>query len=579
MRYRKYWHSIRWHSIQFKLTISFLIILIPLVAVSMFSNSYSHRMLYDQITERTRGTMLTTLDYVDELTKNMDQQTLLIGSNPNLVDVWRGGRDPLNRDNLYEVHTVQQQLTALTNVNGAVMEAFIVHGASGNGVSTLQGGIKWPNVRDELWFRRTVEAGGGLVVHAPSPSDNTYSAYLSNEYIYYARLLDVFRNNREPNVMVLVIDKSSLAKIINHMQTSPNIGISLFYNGNLTLESNPIRAANNRMFSIEVDNGTWSMLLQQPEDELFLQPRRLQSFTYLIIGISILLAVYIAWLVYISISKPLRLMSRTIKRFSGGDLSAQIDHRRKDEFGYLMNSFNLMAEAQRTMIEEDYEKELRLARAEFSLLQSQINPHFLYNTLDSIYSVAMKNRISEISDMVMNLAQFFRVSLGKGRSSFTLEETIEHLMFYIRVQQIRTEHFTVDIELEEKTKRLHVLKLLLQPIVENAIVHGLGKSALGGELSIRARLIEARLHVEIQDTGIGIPEQELASIREELDQITCQSYRVADDRPFRHYFGLKNVKARLKLYYGDQADLRIESREGEGTKVTLILQQREDDKG
>src|SRR5690606_2058525 len=131
---------------------------------------------------------------------------------------------------------------------------------------------------------------------------------------------------------------------------------------------------------------------------------------------------------------------------------------------------------QRQLIEERFEKQLRLIKAEFRLLQSQINPHFLYNTLDSIYSAAEEHEIQEISDMVLHLSAFFRISLGKGQETFTLTETVDHLMHYIRVQQIRfMDDFAVQIHMAEDTKSFPLLKFLLQPVVENAIVHGLQK--------------------------------------------------------------------------------------------------------
>lgn len=566
--------SLRWSSIQFKLTVTFLVILLPLVAVSLFANAYSQRIMYDQIKDRTTGALLTSLEYVDQLTKNMDQQTLLIGSNPNLVDVWQGTADPLGRDNLYDVHTVQQQLSALISINPLVKEAFIVHGRSGNGVSTLSGGMKWNGVSREKWFQDTVEAGGGLMVHMPDASDaaaHGHSAYLKDEYIYYARLLDVFNLNSEPNVLVLAVDKSSLRTIVQHLQTSAHTDITLYYNDRFVLESNPVAASKEDTFRMEETNGTWSILMEQPRAELFEQPHRLEQMTYFIIAISGLLAIWIAWLVYSEISKPLKQLFGAIKLFTGGHLATVIRHRRKDEFGLLMNAFNNMAEAQRKLIEEGYEKELKLAHSEFSLLQSQINPHFLYNTLDSIYSVAVKRRIGEIGEMVINLAQFFRFSLGKGRETFTLEETIQHLMYYIRVQQIRTDQFSVDIDIAEDTKPIPILKLLLQPIVENAIVHGIGRSPYGGDLYIGSKLTDGTLQITIEDTGHGIDELELDDIKKELQKINTHSYRYVQGAEFSRYFGLKNVKSRLKLYYGNEAELLVDQRTQGGTRVVVIL--------
>ncbi|MDR6550176.1 sensor histidine kinase [Paenibacillus qinlingensis] len=571
------------HSIQFKLTLTFLLILLPLVSVSVFANNYSQSIMDEQIGDRTRGALLTTLEYVDQLTKNMDQQTLMIGLNPSIVDIWNDIDNPLSPDHLYGLHSVQQQLSAITNVNGAIKEAFIIHGESGNGVSTMTGGVRWPEVKQEFWFKQTVNSNGGLVVHIPTNTGIGQSKYLNSDIIYYSRLLDVQSSIKEPNVLVLAVDKASFRKIIQHLQTSDNMNIQLFYNNSFVLETNPasVRGTGNEdeMMSISEASNYWSIQLEQPRSELFRLTHRLQQFTYLIIVVSIIMAVWLAWLVHVEISKPLQKLLAAFKQFSGGNFTTHIVHHRKDKFGAVMNGFNRMADAQRMLIEEDYEKELRLAKSEFSLLQSQINPHFLYNTLDSIYSVAIKNKIQEISEMVINLARFFRVSLGKGRETFTLEETVQHLMYYIRVQQIRTDHFTIQITIEEEAKPVQILKLLLQPVVENAIIHGLERSSQGGELRINANLTGGFLQIEVADTGIGITREKMNHLRNELAMITSHSYRISPSSPTDIYFGLKNVKSRLKLYYGEEADLTVVSVENEGTQVTLRIPLRKGEEG
>ncbi|MFD2330467.1 sensor histidine kinase [Cohnella sp. GCM10020058] len=560
--------------LQFKLSLTFILILIPLVVVSLFANNYSQRIMNEQIRERTKGALQTTLAYMDQMASNMDQQTLLISSNPSIVNIWRDKRDPFTPDNLYDVHTVQQQLNSLTNINGSIKEAYILHGESGNGVSTTLGGIRWPRVKEEAWFQQAVHGVGALLLYVPgSGSGEGTNRYLQDDSLYYIRLLDVLSESPEPNVLIFAVRKSALQDIIQHLQTSADMNITLFYGDKPILETNPEaeRARGQDLFTIRESGGAWSIQLEQPKAEIFKLSHRLQLFTYLTILLSILLAMWIAWLVYIQILRPLYQLSGAFKLVKNGNLTHQIKHDRRDELGHVMDGFNQMAAAQRIMIEENYEKELRIAKSEFNLLQSQINPHFLYNTLDSIYSVAVKHGMREISDMVLNLAKFFRVSLGKGRQDFTLAETAEHLMYYIRVQQMRTAHFTADIELAEDTKDIPMLKLLLQPIVENAIIHGIEKDAMDGELRIRSGLDRRGLIVEVADTGAGMPPSRLEEIRRELGAITSKLYRLPQDSPSSRFFGLKNVKSRLKLYYGEAADLLVESEEYVGTKVTLII--------
>ncbi|WP_138750827.1 sensor histidine kinase [Paenibacillus sinopodophylli] len=561
-------------SLQLKLTLTFLLILIPLVGVSLFANNYSQGIMNVQISDRTKGALLTSLAYMEQIANTMDQQTLLISSNPNIVNIFRDIEDPLNPAHLYDIHTVMQQLSSLVNINGAIQEAYIVHGASGNGVSTALGALRWPQVSEEGWFRQVVRGIGSLVIYIPNEDSSVeQNFYLRESNIYYIRLLDVLRDNPEPNALIFAVNKSSLLSMIQHLQTTERMNISLYYNNKIILETNPAakQAYALDMFSMKEANGAWSIQLEQPKEEIFKQSHRLQLFTYLTILLSILLAMWTAWLIYIQILKPLRQLSSAFKFVGKGNLNYRIRHDRRDEFGLVMNGFNQMAESQRIMIEEDYEKELRLAKSEFSLLQSQINPHFLYNTLDSIYSVAVKFRMKEISEMVLNLAKFFRVSLGKGRNHFTLEETMQHLLYYIRVQQMRTEHFSVEIDLEKGSEAIPVLKLLLQPIVENAIIHGLEKCPFEGELRIRSRVRQQHLFIEVEDTGIGMPETLLKQIQLELSILTSKLYRVPQESPSIQFFGLKNVKSRMKLYYGEDADVLIESEEGLGTKITLII--------
>ena len=120
-----------------------------------------------------------------------------------------------------------------------------------------------------------------------------------------------------------------------------------------------------------------------------------------------------------------------------GNLNTKLVNNRQDELGYLTDAFNQTAEQQRHLIHDIYEQQLRLTKTELKFLQSQINPHFLYNTLDSIYWAAKNYEAEEISEMVLNLSRFFRLSLSKGRETFTIEETFAHLNYYIRVQQLR----------------------------------------------------------------------------------------------------------------------------------------------
>ena len=193
-------------------------------------------------------------------------------------------------------------------------------------------------------------------------------------------------------------------------------------------------------------------MMEQPLEELRSHTDSLKVFSYGILAVSLVLAVWISWIIYRGISAPLRKLAYGMKQLRTGNFTIQLEDTRVDELGYVIESFNRMAENQKTLIRDHYEKQLLLSKMELKFLQSQINPHFLYNTLDSIYWTAKNYEADEISEMVLNLSKFFRLSLNKGNETFAVGETIEHLKYYIKVQQLRfLDHFTVRYDIAKRS--------------------------------------------------------------------------------------------------------------------------------
>jgi two-component system sensor histidine kinase YesM len=257
-----------------------------------------------------------------------------------------------------------------------------------------------------------------------------------------------------------------------------------------------------------------------------------------------------------------------------GKFNIQLENERKDEFGYLTKAFNQMVQNQKDLIENFYEQRLRLTDTELKFLQSQINPHFLYNTLDSIYWAAKNYEADEISEMVLHLSKFFRLSLNKGRDTFTVQETVEHLHYYIRVQQLRfLDKFSVLYEVQEESKSVPILKLLLQPLVENAILHGLEHKPKGGVLKVSSRIEGEYLLLTVEDNGEGIPTERLAYIQEQLSKISEDEELELSfaSESVQDLYALRNVLSRIKMLYGPQASLTVISKEGSGTVSMVSL--------
>jgi two-component system sensor histidine kinase YesM len=198
-------------------------------------------------------------------------------------------------------------------------------------------------------------------------------------------------------------------------------------------------------------------------------------------------------------------------------------------------------------------------------LQAQINPHFLYNTLSSIHWIALLTEENRIAEMVGALSDFLRFSLNKGKEYCTVSQELAHIRNYVQVQAIRfPDEFEVDFTIDERLNETYMLKLLLQPLVENAMIHGIQKKEAKGIISIYAEQKGSLMSFKVMDDGIGMSEDQLKTVRESLNP---QKGLPASDASY----GMRNVHERLQLHYGPESGLIIESRLYAGTCVSFSI--------
>lgn len=246
------------------------------------------------------------------------------------------------------------------------------------------------------------------------------------------------------------------------------------------------------------------------------------------------------------------------KAISYGDFSYRIPNAGTDEIGMIAESINKLGEQLEQTIEESYKKELNRQISELNQLQEQINPHFLYNALSSISSLALNNNDQETSQAIIYLADFYRISLNKGKQELAIREEIQLLESYMKIQRMRFgDEITLDYNLDESLLDHKVMKLTLQPIVENALHHGRMDDA---EFHILIRLYRdgEKTVLEVIDDGRGIEPETMLKLQDSMDHAVGG-------------YGLRNVNIRIKLQYGPEYGISIESEEGFGTKVRIEL--------
>lgn len=290
----------------------------------------------------------------------------------------------------------------------------------------------------------------------------------------------------------------------------------------------------------------------------------LSLVTYILgatIIISLLVCILISFIVSKRINTPVKCMIDTMRLMESGDFNQNIEVRSNDEFGYLANQFNIMCEHIKDLFQKNEEKQELLRIAEIKNLQAQINPHFLYNTLDSIKWLAKINGESEIYIMVKNLSILLKNSIRLYKEFVPVKDSLTTLESYIAIQNIRfNDKFDVIFQIEDEVLSYKIPNLLLQPLVENAMLHGLEAKPGKGELYIRGFREQANLILQVQDNGIGMTEQQK---RELLASLSIKDSTL--------HIGVKNVHQRVRLYYGEPYGLTIESEPNQGSTFTLTL--------
>jgi two-component system sensor histidine kinase YesM len=266
-----------------------------------------------------------------------------------------------------------------------------------------------------------------------------------------------------------------------------------------------------------------------------------------------------------SISGPIVQVTETMRLAEVGNLDARVRIERTDEIGDLADGFNTMIDRIGILMDRIAQEQQELAIAEVRNLQAQINPHFLYNTLDSIVWLSLAGRSDAVVETTRALTRLFRRSLSGGRDIIPLRDEIEHVESYLTIQRIRyADRLTFTVVCPDALKSISVLKLTLQPLVENSLYHGIKPLRRPGEVSVEAWLDEDDLVCEVRDNGVGMDQSTLDRIDAELSASSSRT----DVSP---HIGLRNVHRRIQLVAGERYGLAIASREGEGTSVRVTL--------
>lgn len=289
----------------------------------------------------------------------------------------------------------------------------------------------------------------------------------------------------------------------------------------------------------------------------------LVRFSLLGMGLLLLLVIILSYYIPRSITMPITRISRVTDQVAKGNLSVRAAAESGAEARMLSDSLNAMIDKINELLDQVTTEQIRLRKAEFELLQAQINPHFLYNTLDTIVWLAEAGDQKRVVSMVGNLSDFFRTSLNQGKDIISIREELAHVRSYLEIQQVRYQDILrYEITVPEDLYEYKIPKITIQPLVENALYHGIKNKRGQGTITITGERSENGFVLYVRDNGIGMTQERLNEVRAGIQKLSYTGKEI---------YGLYNVNERIRLNFGETYGISIESTYGEGTCVSIGL--------
>lgn len=578
--------------IQYKLIAIFLVLLIiPFSVLGLLSYYKSSSVILQDVTENSRQIVKQVSDKIDYNMKEIDKNTLLF--------VWSSQTQAIlsslySQETLYKRRANQMELESAiqTFLNTRLeIESVYIYREDGDEFF-IDDSTYNKDIRKRIIMKRTE-----IITEAENLKgrNNWITINKDKDLITGTRIIYDTINLNKLGVLIINIQEKYLRNLYNEAKLSPNsffiiknkAGEIISTNSKLNddeinevisnakTESKSIKdiktsvTGNGKFFIVgQTSEFTgWEVLGVIPADELLGGIKQIGSWILLTGIVCAVIATLLLLFFSSYILQPIRGLMKLMKKVEQEDFSVKAEPMSKDELGELTVVFNKMIEKIRYLIEEVYKQQIIKTEAEFKFLQAQINPHFLYNTLDSINWIAKINGVEDISRMVVALGQLMRISIAKGKGIITLEKELDYINNYLIIQSMRyRDKFKVDINIDDNVKKCVVPKLMLQPIVENALVHGIEKKLGKGNIIVKAQARANALYINVIDDGMGMDNVQI----EEVLQIEGID-NVENEDGEHTRVGISNVNRRIKMMYGNGYGVSIESEVGKGTDVQICI--------
>lgn len=572
-----------------------LVLALPVLIIGVSSYKKASQSLESEVKKYTAQVLTQVSNGVDNLVNQMNRMALVINADPEVLDIL--GHSSRGKG-INEIRDYQEIQQVIQNAIGFVPEivGFTVFASDGRNFSMSNKSVSLGyDFRKENWYRelqnknsyfisthyqtQVIDATSEKVISVAKVIKDTYS-YQTIGYVLIdcntRALENIFGNQKglqnsstfiiSPDGELIYASNTKICSYTTIRTIAKTVKASEDVNF-LTLKINHKKTLLSYYTSLYTG---WKILNVIPIAEINKNINDIEGYTILIVLISVVLTFLISYFLALSITNPLRHLKEKMKAVGKGNFDVSVSLDSADEIGELGRSFDAMAAKINEMIKKVYQAELIKKEAELCALQAQINPHFLYNTLAVIDSMALVKGNTEISEICCALSIIFRYNVEFGEGS-TIEQEIEQIRLYLLIQKARyVDRFDYSITVDPELNQYKIVKLLIQPVVENSIVHGLeGKRGQVQITIIVARCSSDEIEIVVYDNGRGMKSEELDALRRELE--LAQALYWQKETKGRYHVGLRNVNYRIKANYGETYGLSIISEIGLGTAVRIII--------
>lgn len=579
--------SLKFRTIQANIIVAFIyLIIVTILIIALTAYYLAFDSLENNSKEYTSQLISQINDYIDSYVGNMENISHVVFYNSDLREYLAdGSHDPeKNKELEKKINNLMSSiLSSRKDINSIVVFGDDNKVISEKVETHLNKNI---DVKQQSWYTNALKATGNAVIsssHVQNVFENEYKWVVS-----LSRSIRSYDNGKNIGVMLVDLNFNIISGMCSNIKLG-NRGYIFIVDSEGNIVYHPrqqliysklktenidrvLKTANGsfiideqgekRIYTVKTSDYTgWKTVGVTYVDELVSNKKLMQLYYFSGGMVCLLIAIILAVFLSRRISKPIKVLEVSMNEAEKGNFDIKVDIGSSDEIGELSKAFNIMiVKIKELMLQNVHEQEQK-RKSELKALQAQINPHFLYNTLDSIIWMAEGKKNDEVVMMTSALARLFRLSISKGEEIITIRNEIEHIKSYLTIQKIRyKDKMDFEIEVDENIMKYKTLKILLQPLVENSIYHGIKNKIGTGIIKIVGKEDGENILLQVVDNGVGMSSEELENILKSTGRSEAGSG-----------VGVRNVNERIKLYFGEKYGIEFESRPDEGTTANIWL--------